>query len=304
MEVDVAWNLSPGTKIVRVKLHDQFGGARYGGISPSRREPAVMIFSDPASGRRHGYIDDWKPDGRFHYTGEGQHGDQQMVKGNKAILQHERDGRSLRLFDGTKGTVTYVGEFMIDPEEPYYHTDAPETNGGPLRQVIMFRLVPIDTQPQAPESEESRSSAPTVSCVPVEQQHSETATISPTSKERVSTRREQTLLLEFVEFLEAGGSRAERLKITPPGEARSLYTDLYDPKRGILYEAKGSVAREAIRMLIGQLADYRRFVDPMPAVAALLPERPREDLLELLQREGIAVVYRDSSEGFVELPAD
>lgn len=41
---------------------------------------------------------------------------------------------------GARGVVTYEGEFELDSQQPYYWTDAPETNDGPLRQVIVFRL--------------------------------------------------------------------------------------------------------------------------------------------------------------------
>lgn len=95
------WTLDRGQKIKRTELHRLFGGKRQGGISPSAQSPNVFVFSDSASGERHGYRDNWKTDGCFHYTGEGQRGDQRMVSGNRAILEAARDGRALRLFDGT-----------------------------------------------------------------------------------------------------------------------------------------------------------------------------------------------------------
>ena len=66
-----------------------------------------------------------------------------MVRGNAAILTHVEDGRALRVFDGVGGEVTYVGEFALDSREPWYLETAPETGGGPLRQVIKFRLAPV-----------------------------------------------------------------------------------------------------------------------------------------------------------------
>jgi hypothetical protein len=107
-----------------------------------------MIVSDPIAGERHGYFDGWRDDGRFHYTGEGQRGDQQMKSGNAAVFRHVQEGRALRLFMGARGTVTYEGEFELDTNQPYYTTDAPETNDGPVRSVIVFRLRPKDVQPK------------------------------------------------------------------------------------------------------------------------------------------------------------
>src|SRR5580700_5976651 len=104
------FSMKPGETIVRRTLHDRFGGGRQGGISPSRVSPNIFIFT-AASGMQHGYADGWKDDACFHYTGEGQYGDQRMVRGNDAILNHVRRGRKLRLFKGAGGPVTYEGEF-------------------------------------------------------------------------------------------------------------------------------------------------------------------------------------------------
>ncbi len=67
-------------------------------------------------------------------------------------LHHAEENRALRLFMGARGTVTYEGEFELDSDQPYYRTDAPETGDGPLREVILFRMRPKDTQPRPPSS--------------------------------------------------------------------------------------------------------------------------------------------------------
>jgi hypothetical protein len=87
------------------------------------------------------------------------------------------------------------------------------------------------------------------------------------------------------------GSRIARHLIRPEGEAKPMFSDLYDATRNNLLEARGTVTREAIRMAIGQLADYRRFIDPRPSCGVLLPERPRPDLETLLSTESVAMVW-------------
>ena len=71
-------------------------------------------------------------------------------------------------------------------------------------------------------------------------------------------------------------------------------TDLCDRTDRILLEAKGSVERHRIREAIGQLFDYVRFL-PFRAerLVVLVPERPAPDLVHLLDRLGIDLVYRD-----------
>jgi AraC-like DNA-binding protein len=59
-------------------------------------------------GRRKPVIVGWMTDGCYHYTGEGQYGDQEMKSGNAAILTHKQEGRALRLFKGVRGEVEYL----------------------------------------------------------------------------------------------------------------------------------------------------------------------------------------------------
>ncbi len=124
------WNLVPGERIERKRLHELLGGRTQGGIGPSRSSPNVFIFSRPVAGEPHGYFDGWRGDGCFHYTGEGQYGDQQMKSGNAAILNHASEGRALRVFMGARGVVAYEDEFELDAEEPFYLSEAQETGNG------------------------------------------------------------------------------------------------------------------------------------------------------------------------------
>ncbi len=184
------WTLPVGGRIKRTELHRQFGGRRQGGISPSAQTPNVFIFSDAASGRQHGYSDSWKDDGCFHYTGEGQHGDQQMVSGNRAILNADRDGRALRVFAGTGGTVEYRGRFTFATTQPFYPDDAPETGGGPIRSVIVFRLRPLDSTPQVPAGLPAVGDKTIVTDVPVEENNTERTIVDPARQPYEAERRE------------------------------------------------------------------------------------------------------------------
>jgi hypothetical protein len=190
----------------------------------------------------------------------------------------------------------------LDSEQPYYRTDAQETGDGPLREVIVFRLRPKDTDPRPPTSKLTAAlSGPNTQDVPVEQQQTEMAYVAPSHEPYEAERREQRLVLDLQAHLRRRGHSVSRKKIVPPGEARPLFTDLYDATTRTLFEAKGSVQRNAIRMAIGQLADYKRFVDDgSPAhLALLVPSEPREDLKNLLAAEGIVIVHPDAS-GFTD----
>jgi hypothetical protein len=52
------------------------------------------------------------------------------------------------------------------------------------------------------------------------------------------------------------------VRVRPPGEAGELVSDVLDKTRNVLVEAKGTRPRGEVRMAIGQLLDYRRFIHP------------------------------------------
>lgn len=291
------WSLTPGEKIVRKELHLAFGGRKQGGIGPSAQSPNIFLFSDPEVGKRHGYIDDWKSDGCYHYTGEGQKGDQRMRSGNLTILEHRKAGRHLRLFRGVGGLVTYVGEFEVSAELPFYMDDAPETGGGPIRAVIVFRLRPLDVKPPLGATSPALPKVNSVSEVDLEATNSEKFFVNPSREPYEAEKVEANLVKEFCNFLRhAEGLEARRLKITPAGEAKPLFCDIYVKSKKLLIEAKGTVERGSIRMAIGQLIDYSRFED-VEHKALLLPSIPRQDLLHLIRSANMGVYYK-SEDGF------
>jgi len=202
----VDWDLKPGDSILRKTLHKRFGGRTQGGICPSGKTSNVLIFSDPKAGEFHGYYDGWDADGCFHYTGEGQRGDQQMLQGNAAILRHRIDSRALRVFTGARGRVTYLDEFEVDEAEPFRRTDAPETDDGPLREVIVFRLRPKTIEPPESTSKIAEILAgPQQARVPIEKQQTEKAYVAPSNKPYEAERREQKLVLAFETYLRNRG---------------------------------------------------------------------------------------------------
>ncbi len=290
------WDRAPGDKIQRKALHEKFGGRTQGGIGPSRQTPNVFIFTDPVSGEQHGYYDGWQPDGCFHYTGEGQYGDQRMVSGNRSILDHESEGRALRLFKGARGVVEYVDEFALDADEPWYETDAPETGGGPLRKVIVFKFRPRTTKASATTASKIADvfNSNEVQQIPVEEQRTERTYVDPSRAPYEAERREAKLVLSLAAYLRGNGHEVCRLQIVPKGEYRPLFADLYDVTADLLIEAKGSVTREGVRMAIGQLADYSRF-QPSAKKAILVPSRPRPDLEHLAAAVGIDVIWPSDS---------
>jgi hypothetical protein len=115
------------------------GGNRQGGISPSRKSPNIFLFSDPRVASLHGYEDNLDSD-PIKYFGEGQSGDMEISHGNLAIMDHDRSRRALRLLRVHGSEIEYLGEFELDPEEPYVTREAGQTGTNRLRKAIIFRL--------------------------------------------------------------------------------------------------------------------------------------------------------------------
>lgn len=127
-----------GESYLRSELHSNFGGNPRAGICPT--SSVVLVFSDPPSGTRFGYDQhDYVADGIYRYTGEGRSGDQQLIRGNKALLS----GKPLLLFSRIDAkSWVFVGEVgLSDPE--FEIQKAPDQNGF-VRKVLVFRFVPLN----------------------------------------------------------------------------------------------------------------------------------------------------------------
>lgn len=135
-----------GEKYTRATdIHDQYGGGRQSGISPSSSSPFIFLFTGD-SGENYGYEDGWQPDdGVFLYTGQGQIGDMEFTRGNKAIRDHLKDGKQLLLFKalGKGQPVEFMGEFEC---ASVGFGSAPDLNGA-IRRTIRFNLTPVGTTP-------------------------------------------------------------------------------------------------------------------------------------------------------------
>jgi 5-methylcytosine-specific restriction protein A len=117
-------------------LHGSFGGQSQGGISTPANHPIVLVFTSDA-GESYGYQDQFRPDGSFWYTGEGQIGDMQMVRGNSAVRDHKETGKQLHLFEYVKkGYVRYIGE----AECVGYHIEERPDREGNMRNAFIFHL--------------------------------------------------------------------------------------------------------------------------------------------------------------------
>lgn len=134
----------------KTEIHGPFGGSHQSGIAPSSTFPAIFIFTGD-TGERHGYADKWENgETTCLYTGEGQIGPMTLTKGNLAIAEHARTGKSLHLFQSmAKGKGhCYKGEFVC--EDMFNEEQADQE--GTSRSAIVFRLTRVEAVPDSDPS--------------------------------------------------------------------------------------------------------------------------------------------------------
>ncbi|MEU8863835.1 hypothetical protein [Streptomyces umbrinus] len=316
--------IKPGRLTTRSEMKERFGGGDQEGIILSKTTPNILIYTDHESGREYGYEDGWleEEDDQgpiFEYTGKGRVGHQTFegVSGsrNKAILRHVDDGNTLRVFmaagkdPASKSAAKrqrYLGEFELDDKQPYTIREADDPEGN-RRLIIVFRLRPKGSVQHIPE--DAITPAKTTQVQQVSAAVTASSMVEPPSKRASESRRsaqpstiaehrKMRILGDYLSFLEEQQHKVFAYQIKIAGTRSTLKTDLYDATDHVLYCVKGESSREEIRMAIGQLKDYVRHIKPAnPKLAVLLPEKPHEDLQDLLNREGISLVYQDG-EGY------
>lgn len=298
------WTLEIGDTVRRREIHNAFSGQQQGGISTPKSIPDILIFTDPKEGAKFGYdkFEGLREDGSYSYTGEGQEGHHEFLRGNKALRDAAANGKTIRLFRTSGTMATYVGAFTTG--EPAYRTETIPDAKGAQRLGIIFNLVPIDADTTLlPPYGGERSASPTITDW-TEPRHSDIVVAQDelvTTGERVVSRVEFELQADFGRWLKSQGHVIKRL--TLPTGSSTIEPDLYVESNGWIVEAKKSSGRAFVRTAIGQVLDYahvarRAGFTVTPVI--LLPGHPGQELLELTATLDIAVVVR-SGDSFLTL---
>ena len=121
----------------------------------------------------------------------------------------------------------------------------------------------------------------------------------------IAVRRKAELTQEYKTHLESRGHKVGAFQIKIRGLSSTLRTDLYDATAHILYEVKGASAREDVRMALGKLLDYSRYVSTearpeTPQQVILLPTAPDADLYDLCARYNVGIVHRSENGNFAD----
>ena len=290
--------LKPGQKILRKELHKSIGGSNQGGICPTTTGH-ILLFSDPKQGEQFGYFNGWDGD-TYLYYGQGPEGDMEFNRNNKALENHKIDGRRIHLFKGAKGEVVYENQFELDEDRPYDLIEDLDKNDD-ARVSIIFRLKPISEKVTSlPKTNIKVLEQSGIEIVDVEQNISDGSSFSY-PLEGKSERKESKLVTEYKEFRERNNlQELKSLKIRIKGESHPLKTDGWIEDTKTLIEAKSSCSRTTIRSGIGQLLDYKFQLQEqqfeVKEICLLLPTKPRENIISLLDSIGIKILYKENKD--------
>ncbi|MYR97880.1 MULTISPECIES: hypothetical protein [unclassified Streptomyces] len=316
---ETAGTIDPGHVATRAEFAKAFGGGPQGGILPSKEN--VLLYADHKVSGNYGYHDGWiseenDPDPIFEYTGAGRVGHQVFTGrkgvGNSAVLDHVKNGRALRLFVAV-GKVPgpsaarlhrYVGRFELDREEPFVVRQGIDEKKHE-RKVIVFRLRPFgsvahvdeDNVPIAEKTEATLVEPDVTKATLIDPENGEVTdslrAIIPHTKTEYRAARLSRL---FQRKLKSEGHVVQRFQIRVKGTRTPLVSDLYDATDHVLYQVKGNARRESVRMAIGQLLDYRRYVKPAGVkLGVVFPEKPGADMVDLLDELEISAIYQSGA---------
>ena len=252
----------------------------------------MVCITDPTNPKNL-YPDGWgENDEYYRYGGTGRKGDQSFVGAvgswNAKVRDHATTGKPIELFHVRGALLAFVGGFELHMDAPFgWETELDEDNTP--REIILFRFWPkagtgvLFEDPIRPEETPGKEHAPS-------------GKGSRSGGDYEINYDEDVLVGQYKEYLGRQEISTSRLRFPNPG-GRYLENDVWVVKRQHLIEAKANPTREDVRMVIGQIADYRRW-KPEATVGALFGSRPSNDLCSLLESQGIAVVWRTEEGDF------
>lgn len=282
-----------GEKFLRKDMHAIVGGSFRHGMTSCSNGEEFLLFHDKKKSIKYGYNvwEGLQADGSFHYTGQGTKGNQELTKSNLALIRANENANPIHLIESVDGECTYLGEFFLD-NPPFVHKMAPDESKLSLRQVLVFRLLPLRLH-------EDISAGNSLITMDVknwsELEYGDLRIDVPIANEKTIARPELKLQTDFGKYLLKNGHSIKILEFNFKDMRGILRPDFWIEDMNYIIEAKPSVSREYVRLAIGQVLDYinlGEMVGISASPAILLPGLPCHDLVQLIERHGIVLIYK------------
>lgn len=272
------WLLSRGDFYERSHLVERYRLSLQAGIAPSNNSSHIVLFAAKTR---------WDSNGMYRYaaarsdSGAARAGRADRM--NSVVLSAWEHGRPLHVVEYVRwgAPLRYVDAFVLD--------DVVEEEASSGCRTTDFVLKPVDAATHSPDQWRCIGDLLKVRLVTVER-HTLLTEPSGVPIDELGLRPEALLEKLFCRFVMGQGFPVWRFEIRHTADCSPLHTDVWVGGLNLLVEAKSSASRDSVRMALGQLLDYTRFLNGT-AQAILVPNRPEGDVLALAQSQGAAVIW-------------
>jgi hypothetical protein len=235
-------------------------------------------------------VSGWRDDGYFYYLCASHE------QWNRPVLTAWATGRPIQVMQKTsrgRGFYRFVDSFVLE-DQVEQRLVLPD---GRVELLSLFRLRTVHDVTHQPCQIGMPGDARQVGLCRVERLDllRRDAIASPLEAERPETK----LTKSFERYLLSQGHPVHRLAIRHTADCEQLFTDTWVGSLNLLIEAKAGTKqpRQNLRMALGQLADYTRFIRGVRK-AVLLPERPIGDLVALAADQDVDVIWPEDDRWF------
>ncbi len=151
------------------------------------------------------------------------------------------------------------------------------------------RLELLNTEGQ--DASDSEAASFRVRVVDPQRPSTEPVPVFSKEQEREAKQEEAELRETFRSWRDPNGDRLRGIEISTSNS--TLRVDLFDRVDNLLIEVKARAERNYLRLAVGQLYDYQRYLGFVVNLAVLVPRRPSDDLLGLLESARVDCIWPD-----------
>ena len=289
-------DLIPNKDYLRQDLHFNFSGSDQKGIVNLSKHNAIFLINSP-KGKNFGYSDGWS-NGKYFLSGEGVEGDQKLTRGNKSLAESINSNKRIFLFEPIRDRKPYTHRLITELScIDYDYSTEFDKQSQTKRKMFKFIFSGNSSNPNfkvqvkkdllqelADELDEEMSEM-NVSTKPRKISTSSYRVNQKQSLER--KQKENKLVLEYKQFVEANGFKAEHTQIDLIVEDSHL-TEFIEAK--ILYSARTAAHG------LGQLLFYYHSEGTGDEKLSLLfDKKPDEKTISFIHKYNVEIIYKNKN---------
>ena len=278
---------------LRQDLHFNFSGSDQKGIVNLPKFNAIFLINS-SKGKKFGYSDGWSG-GKYFLSGEGLEGDQKLTRGNKALAESINSDKRIFLFEPIRDRKPYTHRLIAELScIDYEYTTEFDKNSQTSRKMFKFIFsgnsnnigykaqVKKDLLEELANELEEEMNEMNVSTKP---RKISTSSYKVSQKQTLERKqKENELVLEYKEFVESSGFKAQHSQI-------DLIVENDNLKEFI--EAKILKSATTAAHGLGQLLFYYHSEGTGDEKLALLFDRkPDEKTISFVHKYNVEIIYK------------